>query len=352
VHLTVCINGRGFHPGGWQATALADDLDHTHLRELTAVAERAGIAAAFFGIPSFEGGVPLAQPDALPLVASLIAHTHAIGLGAAYRLDRAEPFNIARSLATLDRLALGRTAWIVELAPGARANRAREAECIEVARKLWDSWEDEAFVVDKARGLVADPHKVHRIDHAGTYFSVRGPLNGPRPTQGYPVTVLIDPRDDEGRRLVAGVADFLLVAGEDADAAYEIRRSVRSLASAAGRNPDALKVLVNVMPVLAPTEAGARKAAASLGKVAIAGRPLTCVGTPERLAETLADLHARECCDGFNIIPARVPDDLRLLVDGTLPALRQRGLAPPYRDGGTLRDRLGLVHPRSRYAHA
>jgi hypothetical protein len=66
----------------------------------------------------------------------------------------------ARSLATLDRLALGRTAWIIELAPAERADRGREAECIEVARKLWDSWEDDAFIVDKERGLVADPGKV------------------------------------------------------------------------------------------------------------------------------------------------------------------------------------------------
>jgi alkanesulfonate monooxygenase SsuD/methylene tetrahydromethanopterin reductase-like flavin-dependent oxidoreductase (luciferase family) len=352
VHLTVSINGRGFHPGGWRASALADDLDPARLRELTVLAERGGFAAALFGVPSFASGCPLAQPDALPLVASLIAHTTAIGLGAVYRLERAEPFNIARSLATLDRLALGRTAWVIELAPAGRADRAREAECIEVVRKLWDSWEDEAFVVDKERGLVADPHKVHRIDHAGTHFSVRGPLNGPRPTQGYPVTVLPDPGDDDGRKLAAGVSDVLLVAGADADAAREVRRSVRSLAAAAGRDPDALKVLMNVMPVLAPTDAEAGKAAAALGEAANAGRPLAFVGTPERLAEQLADLHGRGCCDGFNIVPARLPDDLRRLVDGTLPVLRQRGLAPPRRDGGALRDRFGLIHPRSRYEHA
>ena len=352
MHLTVCINGRGFHPGGWRTGSVADDLDHARLCELTALAERGGFAAALFGLPSFDDAVPLAQPDALPLVASLIAHTSNIGLGVSYRLDRAEPFNIARSLATLDRLALGRTAWIIELAPAARANRAREAECIEVARKLWDSWEDEAFVVDKARGLVADPRKVHRIDHAGTYFSVRGPLNGPRPTQGYPVTVVIDPGDEEGRKLAAGVADFILVAGADIDAARDVRRSARSLAAAAARAPDAASVLTNVMPILARSDAGAREAAGTLGDATVAGRPLTFVGTPEGLAEKLAELHARGCCDGFNIVPARLPDDLQLLVDATLPALRQRGHLPPLRAGGTLRDRLGLAHPRSRYAHA
>lgn len=349
--LTVCINGRGFHPGGWQPAALAHDLDHVRLRGLTALAEAGGFAAAFFGFPSFDGTVPLAQPDALPVVAALIAHTTAIGLGAAYRLDRAEPFNIARSLATLDRLALGRTAWIIELAPAARANRAREAECIEVARKLWDSWEDEAFVVDKARGLVADPQRVHRIDHAGTHFSVRGPLNGPRPTQGYPVTVLSDPGDEDGRKLAASLADLLLVAGVDMDAARDIRRSVRSFASAVGRDPDGLKVLMNVMPVLASTDGEACKAAVDLGEAAMPGRPLMFVGSPRLLAKKLADLHSRECCDGFNIIPARLPADLQLLIDGTLPALQQNG-GVPYRDGRTLRERLGLIHPRSRYAHA
>jgi alkanesulfonate monooxygenase SsuD/methylene tetrahydromethanopterin reductase-like flavin-dependent oxidoreductase (luciferase family) len=352
MHLTVCINGRGFHRGGWRPAALADDLDHVRLRELTALAETGGFAAALFGFPSFEDAFALAQPDALPLVASLIAHTRAIGLGAAYRLERAEPFNIARSLATLDRLALGRTAWVVELAPADRANRAREAECIEVARKLWDSWEDAAFVVDKARGLVADPHKVHRVDHAGTYFSVRGPLNGPRPTQGYPVTAVIDPGDEDGRKLAAVIADLLLVAGADAEAARRIRQSVRSLASAAGRDPDALKVLMNVMPVLASADAQARKVAAALGEAGMEGQQLAFVGTPERLAAELADLHARGCCDGFNIIPARLPDDLRLLVDGTLPALRRTGRLPPRSDDGTLRDRLGLAHPRSRYEPA
>jgi alkanesulfonate monooxygenase SsuD/methylene tetrahydromethanopterin reductase-like flavin-dependent oxidoreductase (luciferase family) len=363
VHLTVCINGRGFDPGGWRSSSPADDLDAARLREMTTLAETAGFAAALFGIPSFDdrmpaaGGVPPAQPDALPLVAALIAHTTGIGLGATYRLDRAEPYNIARSLATLDRLALGRTAWIIALAPAERADRGRAAECIEVVRKLWDSWEDDAFIVDKARGLVADPGKVHRIDHAGPHFSVRGPLNVPRPTQGHPVVVMTDPGDVAGRSLCAGVADLLLVAAADGDCARRIRQSVRSLAADAGRDPDGLKVLMNVMPILAATDADAqaRTGAAAPGALpASDSEPvegpfgMRFVGTPGRLAEELAELHAGECCDGFNIVPARLPHDLQAFVDGTIPALRRRGLAARPA-GKTLRDRLGLIHPRSRY---
>lgn len=358
MHLTVSINGRGFHPGSWRLPAPEEDLGAARLRELTAMAESSGFAAALFGNPSFADDVALAQPDAVALVASLIAHTTAIGLGASYRLDGAEPYNIARSLATLDRLALGRTAWIIALAPPERADRGREAECVEVARKLWDSWEDDAFIVDKERGLVADPDKVHRIDHAGAHFSVRGPLNVPRPTQGHPVVVIADPGDAAGRGLAAAVADLLLVAPADADAARDLRRSVRALAADAGRAPDALQVLMNVCPILAPTEAEARSAAAALSRAAgsdpaaAEGRlGLAFVGTPEQLAERLAGLHARECCDGFNIVPARLPYDLRLFIEGTIPSLRRAGLAPSPA-GATLRDRLGLVHPRSRYARA
>ncbi|MEJ1978839.1 MAG: LLM class flavin-dependent oxidoreductase [Acetobacteraceae bacterium] len=123
-----------------------------------------------------------------PLIAALAATGRHIGLGAAVGLDRAEPFNIARSFAGSDRLTGGRTLWVTGLSgPGERAENFahaaplslaqrydRAAECIAVAKKLWDSWEDGAVVLDKPAGLFSDPDKVHRINHAGPYFSVRG----------------------------------------------------------------------------------------------------------------------------------------------------------------------------------
>jgi alkanesulfonate monooxygenase SsuD/methylene tetrahydromethanopterin reductase-like flavin-dependent oxidoreductase (luciferase family) len=353
MHLTISLNGSGgFHPAAWRLSATTNDVSAAAFRDLTTLAERGGFAAAFFGL-SFDdaatqasGRAPLIHPDALPLVASLIAHTRTIGLGATFRLERSEPFNIARSFATLDRLSLGRTAWIIELARP--SNDGRDAECIEVAKKLWDSWEDGAFVVDKARGLVAEPSKVHRIDHAGAHFSVRGPLNGPRPTQGYPVMVVIDPGDDAGRALVARVADLLVVNCSDGDSARRIRHAVRSLAAAASRDPDAVQVLMNICPILGSTEADAQTTSAELGDTVTPG--LAFVGTPEQLADRLADLHAGQACDGFNIVPSVLPNDLALIVERTIPLLQQRGLMPARAAGKTLRARLGLIHPRSRYA--
>jgi N-acetyl-S-(2-succino)cysteine monooxygenase len=354
MHLTISLNGNGgYHPAAWRLSTTADYLSASAFRELTALAERGGLGAAFFGLsfddPSMRatGCVPLTRPDALPLVASLIAHTQTIGLGATFRLERSEPFNIARSFATLDRLSLGRTAWVIELARPSDDD-GRDAECIEVVKKLWDSWEDEAFVVDKPRGLVAEPSKVHRIDHAGAHFSVRGPLNGPRPTQGHPVLVVIDPGDDAGRALAARVADLLIVNCRDEDSARQIRRTVRALAAAASRDPDAVQVLMNICPILGSTEADAQKTSAELGDAAAPG--LALVGTPELLADRLADLHKSQACDGFNIVPSVLPNDLALIAERTIPLLQQRGLVPAHPTGKTLRARLGLTHPRSRYA--
>jgi alkanesulfonate monooxygenase SsuD/methylene tetrahydromethanopterin reductase-like flavin-dependent oxidoreductase (luciferase family) len=353
MHLTVSLNGNGgYHPAAWRLSA-AGHVSASAFRDLTTLAERGGIAATLFGL-SFDdpamrttGRIPLVRPDALPLVASLIAHTETIGLGMTFGLERSEPFNIARSFATLDRLSSGRTAWIIELARPSDGD-GRDAECIEVVRKLWDSWEDEAFLVDKARGLVADPAKVHRIDHAGPHFSVRGPLNGPRPTQGHPVLVVMDPGDVGGRTIAGRFADLLVVNCGDSESARQIRLTARSLAAAASRDPDALKVLMNVFPVLAPTEAEARSRYSELGDAVAPG--LAFVGTPEELANQLADLHASQACDGFNIIPPVLPDDLRLIAERTIPLLKQRGLVPAPARGRTLRDRLSLIHPRSRYA--
>lgn len=380
MHVTVCLNGAGHHPGAWRLSGGAFELDLARLKALSAMAETGGFAAAFFGFSISDltmpltGRFPAARPDALTLVAALIAHTDGIGLGATYGLDRSEPYTIARSLATLDLLSLGRTAWIVELAqqpgartPGTASSKAengedydRESECIDVVKKLWDSWEDGAFTVDKAKGQVADASRVHRIDHAGRYFSVRGPLNVPRPTQGQPVLVMSDPGTTKGRKLAAEMADVLVLYCSNGDEACALRQTVRSFAASAGRNPDALRVLMNVFPVLGTTNADAQRTYSMLNDAIGAdmasawaqsrvGVPF--VGTPEQLAGRLAELYASQACDGFNIMPATLPDDLRLIVDHTLPLLRQKDLFPES-SGRTLRARLGLAHPRSRYAES
>jgi alkanesulfonate monooxygenase SsuD/methylene tetrahydromethanopterin reductase-like flavin-dependent oxidoreductase (luciferase family) len=220
--------------------------------------------------------------------------------------------------------------------------------------------------------------------------------------------VIADPGTVAGRKLAAGVADVVLVNCSTAEAARDIRRTMRSLAAAAQRDPDTLRVLLNVFPILGSTAAEARRAESDLRQavdptlalallqsrlgapsaaadgpvldgvalsdlwpperiaadglspdmpVVAAGRDVAArmaglpfVGTPEELAGRLAELHAAQCCDGFNLVPAILPDGLTLLVERTIPLLRAKKLVPGQLSGATLRDRLGLAHPRSRYA--
>jgi hypothetical protein len=148
-------------------------------------------------------GDPMQTPmgeDALSVAAFLMTQTRAIGLAAAVSTDWA-PFNVARALASFDRLSGGRCGWAPW--PGA-GGEDRFAEHLDVVMQLFDSWDDDALVLDKASGVFADRDKVRRIRHAGTYYTVDGPLNAPRPLQGRPV--MFQPLDQAGPFADVGLA--------------------------------------------------------------------------------------------------------------------------------------------------
>jgi alkanesulfonate monooxygenase SsuD/methylene tetrahydromethanopterin reductase-like flavin-dependent oxidoreductase (luciferase family) len=160
-------------------------------RDLLRTAATAGFDALFF----VRGPGPVL--DAVPLIAALASVPAWIGLGASVPIDYQEPFHLARAYAAIDRLTAGRSAVVLDGGDGLAAAIGRDVdlcaerrvECLTAARTLWDSWEDEAVLVDRPAGLFTDPARIHRVDHAGRYFTVRGPLNAPRPLQGWPVVV-------------------------------------------------------------------------------------------------------------------------------------------------------------------
>ena len=127
--------------------------------------------------------------------------TSRVGLVATGSTSFTEPFNLARQFASLDHLSGGRAGWNVVTTGNAASSRnfgrdehfehderyERANEFVEVVRGLWDSWDDGAFVMDRASGRYFIPEKMHRLDHKGPFLSVRGPLNMRRPPQGHPV---------------------------------------------------------------------------------------------------------------------------------------------------------------------
>ena len=354
MHLVASLAAHGWHPAAWRVTGKAGFEGVAPFRAMAQTAERGGLDAILLGLPA----VSMAQRtnridslhlDPLPLLGAMIAATEHIGLCAYWPADIAEPYHVARVFATLDHLAGGRIGWIACLAgsgelaarfqrldlptSGADAD-ARLVELIDVARQLWDSWEDRGFVVDQSTGTFADPEKVHPIDYAGRFFTVRGPLNVPRPVQGQPVILY---RDRPSAPVVPGVEVVLSECATMAEA--KLRRVEWRTA----------RFISRVMPILAESEAAARKRAAELDGLAPAST-LRFVGTPRQFAAWMAEGHAAGACDGFDILPAVSTVDLGLVVDVVVPELRRLGLRPAGYGGPMLRDLLGLRRAASRFA--
>ena len=201
----------------------------------------------------------------------MAAVTDRLGLGATISTTYYPPFHVARILATLDNLSDGRVSWNIvtslndseaknfgidaHLEHDTRYDRADEF--VEVVRKLWNSWDDDALLLDKICGRFADPKKVHYVDHRGDWFDVRGPLQIPPSSQREPVLLQagLSPR---GRRFAGQWADAVFSISPTLEMMQRTYQDIKGQVSAAGRNPDATKVFTAVMPILGETEAIAR----------------------------------------------------------------------------------------------
>jgi len=282
------------------------------LAETARHAERAGMGLLLAGYPpdGLERGVAPADPaalDPLSVASALIGVTRCIGLAAVAPATGWAPFNMARAFSALDNLSAGRAGWFA--LPGealaADPQRERFAEHLQVTLALMHSWDADAVVLDKAEAIFTDPAKVHRIAHAGRHFTVDGPLNSPRSPQGRPVLL-------QAPGLRTELADILVV-----------RPSALNAAPGPGRA--GRKLIVD----LAFSLTGAEIGPASL---AYAGDP----GGLVALIQAWGD-----ACDGFNLLPARTPQDTAAFADHVAPALRAAGLLQdPV--AGDLRTRLGL----------
>ncbi len=338
--VTLELDAHGAHPAASSASA---GLSPRLLASRVAAAERFGFTAVTFEDSPLPVGDAAARLDGVQRAAFVAPLTSAIGLIPVAHVAFSEPFHLATQLASLDWASNGRAGWIAEASGTAREAAAygREAltgaaldrerdDVIEVARRLWDSWEDDAVIQDVATGRYLDADKLHYVDFEGARFSVKGPLITPRPPQGQPVVVA---------PAGAGGADVALITAADA---AEITDAA-SRARAAG----AALVWAEVEVVLDARGVPAARRLDALGGWTESGR-LRHVGDADDLTALIAGLAAS--VDGVRLHVAELDDDVEEAGRAVLPALRERiGFRSP-RAGETLRDALGLERPASRYA--
>lgn len=364
------VDGAGSHPAASRASrpAPAAALSADHLRGAVLAAESAGFHAATFSDPGLpdqsapDSGEPAAAPrlNALQRAAFAGPVTRSLALIPEVDTVYTEPFHIATQLASLDYVSGGRAGWLVA-ASGAAADAAavgrepvhgkqlsREAaDSIEVGRRLWDSWEDDAVIRDVATGRYLDVDKLHYADFEGENYSVKGPSIIPRPPQGQlPVLVPAGLLDQEA--LGAGAADALLVSAPAPELLPAEIAETRAGLAGIGREPALIAELDVVLD--SRGQAAAERLAALNSHTAWQSPRARFVGTAAELTELLAEVLA--VADGVRLHPAVLATDLEELSRLVLPELRRRGLLAPIRQDTTFREQLGLARPVSRYAAA
>ncbi|MEZ0164303.1 LLM class flavin-dependent oxidoreductase [Kineococcus sp. LSe6-4] len=347
------LDGAGRHPAAWRLPGArpGELFTAAHWRRLAATVEAADldllVVPDAYRLQSAEEGDQRGRLDAVALAAHLAPLTRRAGLVPVVTTTHTEPFHTQKAIATLDLTSRGRAGWQVEVSttsveadlfgrkPSAPAEELwREAaETVDVARRLWDSWEDDAVIRDVATGRYVDRDRLHPVEFAGEFFSVKGPSITPRSPQGQPL-VVVPVREEPSLALAAAQADVARLETADPDRA----------GTWAAALPDAT-VLLDV-EVLLRREAGeAADVAAQLEEWSPGHAPRTLrhVGTPETFLDLLGDLPAG--VGGVAVVPLDLPVTLDLLAADVVPRV-----ARPVVRGSTLRERFGLPRPASRYA--
>ena len=366
--LAVALDGGGHHP----AAHATDPFDAGYWARLAALAERGGIDLVTiedtFGPPRRRDPVTV-RPDAALVAARVAPLTRNVGLMPVITTTHTEPFHVASITATLDHISRGRAGWQPRVsvrpeeaelvgarsAPSGDEAFAEAADVVEVVRRLWDSWEDDAIVQDLATGRYIDRDKLHYVDFEGGTFSVKGPSIVPRPPQGQPVVGVLAhvPEADD---LAARGADLVFVTPAPGDEAARVAE-IRAAEARVGRIGEPLRVVADLVVFL---DATASAAAARRDRLdARLGREwrtdaAVFTGTDTELSELL--LAGRDAgLDGWRLRPGEMAPDLAGIAGGVAAALRAAGARPePAGDGpgaapDGLRARLGLPRPANRY---
>jgi alkanesulfonate monooxygenase SsuD/methylene tetrahydromethanopterin reductase-like flavin-dependent oxidoreductase (luciferase family) len=389
LHLAVALDGTGWHPASWREPDArpTDLLTPDYWTDLVSEAER-----GLLDFVTVEDGLALQSEDPLHpdqrtdrvrgrldavLIASRVApRTSHIGLVPTAIATYTEPFHLSKAIATLDYVSSGRAGVRVQVsASGEAAGHFGRREVpeltsfdvgdpatksfidelffeatdyVEVLRRLWDSWEDDAEIRDVATGRFVDRNKLHYIDFDGKQFSVKGPSITPRPPQGQPIIAALG-HGAAAYRLIAASADVGFVTPHSAPEATAI---VDAVSSYRAEDAAPVRVFADLVVFLDDTTAAARarrgRLDAVIGSEYVSDAEVF-VGTPEQLADLLQEWHAAGAA-GFRLRPATLPHDLLQITDGLVPELRKRGVFRNAYPGSTLRGTLDLPRPANRYS--
>jgi FMN-dependent oxidoreductase (nitrilotriacetate monooxygenase family) len=430
LRLGTTIHGAGATKYGWRQEGVAPDgsISFAHYKAVAQKAEAAKLDFAFI-VDS-----PYITPDSAPhflnrfepltVLSALATVTSHIGLVATATSSYTEPFTLARQFASLDLLSGGRAGWNVVTTglEGAAQNYGRDkhfdhaeryrraAEHLAVVQGLWDSWEDDAFVYDKASGVFFDKTKLHTLNHKGEFFSVKGPLNIRRSAQGQPV-IFQAGGSESGRDLAARTANAIFAGLETFEETQEFYGDIKRRAAAFGRSGNEPLVFPGIAPIIGGTDAEAERKYKELAELVTLedalvqlGRPFAYydftkheldapfpdlgeiganayrshsdrikriareerltlrqtalrfatprgafVGGPEKIADIVQHWFENGAADGF-ILGVGIAESLDAFLEHVVPILQKRGLFRTEYEHDTLRGHLGLPFAENRYA--
>ena len=427
MRLGLSMRYHGYHVAAWRHPDYAPgcNVDFRSYRDIARAAEAEKLDMVFFadgvavrGTDQPEGALSHdmrnAELEPLTLLAALAASTDHIGLVATASTTYNEPFHIARKYASLDHISGGRAGWNVvtswsdqealnfnrteNLPREARYGRA--AEFVEVVKGLWNSWDADAFIHDKASGQFYDPDKLHVLDHRGPHFQVRGPLNSCRTPQGRPLIVQAG-ASNQGRDIAAEHADVVYSLSQTVEEARAFYADLKARAAEFGRLDNAPLIMPGITIYTGTTQAEAQARFDELqalidplaglnilytfcgdlsghdldgplpehlfeGRITIGSGLLAkakaenltirqlyesaaagftgryIIGTAETVVDDLQHWFETGAADGFNICPPILPQGMADMSRFILPELRRRGLFRTDYEGATLRQNLGL----------
>ncbi|PZU03565.1 MAG: LLM class flavin-dependent oxidoreductase [Gordonia sp. (in: high G+C Gram-positive bacteria)] len=428
LHLNAFLMGVGHHEAAWRhpRTSEHEVLDVAHFVRLGQIAERGKLDSVFFADGLAVGPNIRRNTQAIfepiTLLSAIAGGTSKVGLIATASTGYNHPYTLARAFASLEHISGGRAGWNIvtsgqeqealnfgyDSIPDHAGRYRRAQEFVDVVNRLWDSWEDDAVVLDVDNAIFADPERVHPINHVGDAFRVRGPLNSPRSPQGQPVLVQAGSSED-GKDLAARYAEVVFTAQRTIAEGQDFYRDLKRRLPRYGRGAEDLQILPGIVPFIGSTEQEARDLEReftdlispdyALGQLSnffnvdLTGLPLdsrlpplppeseiqghksrstlvrqlaasedltireligrlgggrghrTITGTPEQIADDLIAWVDAGAADGFNIMPPYLPGGLEDFVDHVVPILQARGRFRDDYTASTLRGHYGIELP-------